>query len=337
MMGLVRNYRRHAWLVVYLFGASPAFCKSFRPQGHELLEELDRATWFAPYATSLRMSDMGYRNSTQARLSISANSLHDYVAGLRAAVTTPDPRYAEIGVVVDGEFRQLNANILQIENEYYSSVRPKPRDRTIRPIAALTRDGIEYLEIRTLDLNAADPVGLNQAQMRFLEALLLYCLLDESPPISASEQDEIDARDVQVAREGRRPGLQLPRSGRYVGLGEWGLGVLDHVEEIARLLDTEGTDYAMAVQVAREAFDDPDQTPSARLIADLRATGASFFEYGLELARSHRSYFLSLPASAEKDEFLVSAAANSLADTEALEARSDLPFEEYIDRQSAAS
>ena len=126
LMGVVRNYRRHAWLITYLFGASPALCKSFKPEGHELLTELDGGSWYAPFATSLRMSDLGYRNKTQGRLAISANSLEDYVAGLRAAVTTIEPRYADIGVVVNGEYRQLNANILQIENEYYSSIRPKP-------------------------------------------------------------------------------------------------------------------------------------------------------------------------------------------------------------------
>ena len=126
LMGLVRNYRRCAWLVTYLNGASPALCRSFRPEGHELLTELDSATWYAPYATSLRMSDLGYRNKTQGRLSIRANSLAEYLAGIRSAVTTLEPRYAAIGVVVDGEYRQLNANILQIENEYYSTIRPKP-------------------------------------------------------------------------------------------------------------------------------------------------------------------------------------------------------------------
>src|SRR5690606_18530177 len=126
MMGLVRNYRRAAWLPTYLFGASPALCKSFRPEGDPLLTELDRGTWHAPFATSLRMSGLGYRNKSQARLAISANSLEEYVAGLTAALTTPDPRYEAIGVEVDGDFRQLNANILQIENEYYSTIRPKP-------------------------------------------------------------------------------------------------------------------------------------------------------------------------------------------------------------------
>ena len=137
-MGLVRNYRRCAWLVTYLIGASPALCRSFRPDGHELLTELDSATWYAPYATSLRMSDLGYRNKTQGRLSIRANSLAEYLAGIRSAVTTEEPRYAAIGVVVDGEYRQLNANILQIENEYYSTIRPKPSKASkSRPLVAL--------------------------------------------------------------------------------------------------------------------------------------------------------------------------------------------------------
>ncbi|HET7132700.1 MAG TPA: glutamate--cysteine ligase, partial [Gammaproteobacteria bacterium] len=187
-MGLVRNYRRCSWLVTYLFGASPALNKSFRPEGHELLTELDPATWYSPFATSLRMSDLGYRNKTQGRLSISANSLADYVAGLTAAITTVEPRYSEIGVVVDGEYRQLNANLLQIENEYYSSIRPKPsKASSSRPAAALRTHGVEYVEVRTLDLSPRDPVGINQNELRFLETLLLYCLLADSPPIDAAE------------------------------------------------------------------------------------------------------------------------------------------------------
>jgi glutamate--cysteine ligase len=214
-MGLVRNYRRNAWLVTYLFGASPALCKSFRPEGHELLAELDRATWHAPFATSLRMSDLGYRNKTQGRLAISANSLDEYLAGLSAAVTTVEPRYAEIGVVVGGEYRQLNANILQIENEYYSAIRPKPSKASAeRPIVALGKLGVEYVEVRTLDLNPTDPVGINQGQMRFIEALLIFCLLADSPPIDAVEQQEIDRRDLAIAREGRRPGLKVAAGGR---------------------------------------------------------------------------------------------------------------------------
>ena len=52
-----------------------------------------------------------------------------------------EPRYAAIGVVVDGDYRQLNANILQIENEYYSTIRPKPSKASKhRPLVALGED-----------------------------------------------------------------------------------------------------------------------------------------------------------------------------------------------------
>lgn len=334
MMGLVRNYRRCAWLVVYLFGVSPALCKTFHPQPHELLEELDSATWYAPHSTSLRMSDIGYRNSGQARLAISANSLEEYVAGLKAAVTTEDPRYAAIGVSENGEFRQLNANVLQIENEYYSSVRPKPRDRSIRAVTALQRDGVEYVEVRTLDLSIADPVGVNQSQMRFLEALLIFCMLAPSPPISTEEQREIDARDVQVAREGRRPNLKIRVRGGAVALRAAGLETLDGVAAVAALLDGRGSDHTAAVTAARAALENPEATPSAKLIAELRGTGASFLEYGLEVARQHRDYFMALPVEPAKEDMLEAAAERSLAEARALEANDNVPFVEYLRRYS---
>ena len=331
LMGLVRNYRRHAWLVSYLFGASPALCKSFRPDGHELLTELDRGTWHAPFATSLRMSDLGYRNKTQARLAISANSLAEYVAALAAAVTTVEPRYEAFGVVVDGEWRQLNANILQIENEYYSSIRPKPSKTSHhRPLGALRLTGVEYVEVRTLDLNLTDPVGINQNQMRFLEALLLYCLLADSPPIDADEQSEIDRRDLVVAREGRRPGLELEQRGRARSIADWGLEVTASVAEIAAILDADGEGYVDAVELAQAALREPERTPSAALLRDLKAEHATFFEYALALAHGHREYFLGLGLGAEQERRLEDLAAESLAEVAVLERVPSPPFDAYL-------
>jgi glutamate--cysteine ligase len=280
------------------------------------------------------MSDIGYRNAGQARLGISPNSLEEYVAGLKAAVTTPDPRYAAIGVSKNGEFRQLNANVLQIENEYYSSVRPKPRDRSVRALVALQRDGVEYVEIRTLDLSISDPVGVNQSQMRFLEALSIFCLLDESPPIAPAEQKEIDARDVRVAREGRRPGLEIHVRGRSVGVREAGLAILRGVAETAALLDEDRSNHSAAVTAARIALENPAETPSAKLIKEMRDNSASFFEYALEVARQHRSYFVSLPLDRAKEDILEAEAARSLADAAMLEAKDDVAFVEYLRRYS---
>jgi glutamate--cysteine ligase len=329
-MGMVRNYRRCAWLVTYLYGASPALNRSFRPAGHELLVELDRATWYAPFATSLRMSDLGYQNKTQGRLSIRANSLAEYVAGMRSAVTTEEPSYAAIGVAVDGEYRQLNANILQIENEYYSTIRPKPSKASKhRPLAALAHDGIEYVEVRTLDLSA-DPVGMNQNELRFIEALLIYCLLADSPPISADEQAEVDARGLKVAREGRRPGLSFRDGGRERSLRERGLELIEGVRGVAELLDADAQGYVSAVESAAEGVRDPERTPSARLLAALKTEQASFFEYTLALARSHAAYFRDFRLQPEREQELENAARRSLTDAEALARQDSRSFEAFL-------
>ena len=328
-MGLVRNYRRCAWLVIYLFGESPAFCKSFRPEGHALLRELDAGTWFAPHATSLRMSDMGYRNKYQARLQISANSLGEYGAGLRSALTTADPHYQRIGVTVDGEFRQLNANVLQLENEYYSSVRPKPAPGRARAVAALERNGVEYVEIRSLDLNMGEPLGMSEAQMRFLETLLLYCLLADSPPIAQSEQQEIDASELAIARQGRKTGLTTTRLGRETRVADWALEFVDEIAPLAALLDDGGRTHSAALESCRNAIRDPDLTPSARLLAELKATGASFFEFALERAHRQRDHFLALPFDSNRAQDLADTASRSLAEASALEDASTESFDEF--------
>ena len=338
LMGLVRNYRRVGWLATYLFGASPALCKSFRPEGHELLTELDRATWHAPYATSLRMSSLGYRNKSQARLNISANSLGDYVAGLAAAVTTPEPRFEAIGVEVDGDFRQLNANLLQIENEYYTPIRPKPtKDTPSRVTVALRERGVEYVEIRTLDLSPADPVGVNQGQLRLLEALLLTCLLSPSPPLEAAEQAEIEARDLLVASEGRRPQLTVPHGGRERTLLDLGSEVLADVAETAALLDADGEGYVAAVETAQAALRDPELTPSALLLAELRRERLSFFQYVRGLAERHHEYFMALEPDPAAESRLAELAAASLEQARALEQAEQPPFAEYLRNELGAA
>jgi glutamate--cysteine ligase len=161
--GVLRNYRRYGWLILYLFGTSPAVSKSFFLGRTADLPSLDRDTAYEPFGTSLRMSDVGYRNKNQATVSVSVNSLDEYVRDLSRAISTPYPPYQQIGVKVDGEYRQLNANILQIENEYYSYIRPKRIARSgERPTKALHRAGVEYVEVRALDVSAFDPVGVNQ-------------------------------------------------------------------------------------------------------------------------------------------------------------------------------
>jgi glutamate--cysteine ligase len=337
-LSAVRNVRRLDWLLLYLFGASPALCKSF-VQGRESgLDELDSATLYGPWATSLRMSDLGYRNDAQANLVVSANSLDEYVRDLSAATRLPRAEYARIGVKVDGEYRQLNANQLQIENEFYSTIRPK---RVIepgeRPTAALRRGGVQYIELRALDISPSDPVGLNQRQLRFLEVFLIYCLLLDSPPIAIAEQERIDRNHGLVARRGREPGLQLLRGEGSVSLQNWGIAICNEMVAVARLLDPDGKQgHVEAVRHHARAIEDPSQTPSAALIAELRDRQQSLANYGLDLARRTREYFLSLGMDLNQHrEALATEARESLLRQAQIEAGDVLDFDDYLARYLA--
>ena len=273
---LLRNYRRHGWLVLYLFGVSPVVCKSFLRGREHHLQDLAPGTAYEPYATSLRMSDIGYSNRNQSGLTVSVNSLEEYVRDLSRATSTPHPPYAALGVKRDGEYRQLNANILQIENEYYSFIRPKRvASSGERPTHALRRAGVEYVEVRALDVSAFDPVGVNQNKLRFLEAFLALCLLKDSPPIADAEQRSLDQNHLTVARRGREPGLALWRDGHGVPMRQWARELLDSMRGICEILDRgdPAGPYGLALEIQAAKIEDVARTPSARMMTELAATG----------------------------------------------------------------
>lgn len=336
-LGVVRNVRRIDWLILYLFGASPAVCKSFLRGSDGGLEELDSGTYFGRYATSLRMSDLGYQNTNQAALHVSANSLQGYIRDLSKATATPNPEYQKIGVKVDGVYRQLNANQLQIENEFYSTIRPKRViDPGERPTAALQRGGIEYVEFRALDLSPFDPIGISHSQQLFLEAFLIYCLVNPSPEIDDTERWGIKTNHLDVARRGREPGLKLVRGNREVTLTDWARHIVAEMQPLCAMLDEgasgEGAGYLAAHAEAAAAVEDAGQTYSGRLLDVQRETGESFADFGLQLARNYRDYFRGLGDDfnrhfAELDQ----ESTDSLQRQKAIEAEDTLSLDEYIE------
>ena len=339
--GLVRNVQRHGWLVPWLFGASPAFDKSFFT-GREALaarfQERGAATLSLPYATSLRMSDIGYRNDSQSGLDIAFDSLDAYVASLVKAIRTPVPAYEKIGVKVDGEYRQLNANILQISNEYYSPIRPKQVARSGEsPTTALKLRGIRYIELRSLDLGPAHPLGLGLAHLRFLELFALCCLLRPSPPLSSEEKAEADRNALEVARQGRAPGLLLRQGGKDVALRQWARELGEDLRALAGILDDGEPEPAYQASLAPlwAALDDPETTPSARILAETRETGESFQAHALRLSGRHAESFRARPADAEQAAALARAAAKSLDEQRRTESGDTLGFDEFLARYFA--
>ncbi len=334
---LLRNYRRHGWIVLYLFGNSPALCSSFLQGRHvDGLQELMPGTLYAPYATSLRMSDLGYRNKSQAGVNVSVNSLDHYVRDLTRAISTPHPPYQQIGVKVDGEYRQLNANVLQIENEYYSFIRPKRVTLSgERPTKALLRGGVQYVEMRSLDVSAFDPVGVNQNKLRFLEAFATYCAIADERPIEDAEQGELDGNHARVAREGRAPGLRLRRQGRDVALKDWANEIIDGMRGVCELLDEGDAQrpYSTALEIQAAKVGNVALTPSARTLAEMRTNEESFFDLALRMSRLHKAYFLDLysPNERRQDEFAAQAQ-QSLEAQARLESENVTPFDVYLQK-----
>jgi len=335
-MAMIRNLQRVGWLVPYLFGASPAVCGSF-VQGRETdLVPFDDHTLHYPYATSLRLGDIGYQNKQEEGTGLKANydSLDSYIRSLTWAIETPCPQYETIGVKVGGRYEQLNANVLQIENEYYSTVRPKQLiDWLEKPTLALRRRGVRYVELRSLDVNIFEPEGVGMEQLRFLETLMLYCLLQDSPRIAASERRAIDANQILAAHRGREPGLVLNRDGDPVALRRWAGEILDDMESVAELLDGgTGGSRGQVLALQRAKVEDPDQTPSARLLRQMRERGEGFFEFSYRVSSEHRAGFKARSLSPKRQALFARLAAESEARQEQIEAADDVDFDTFLAR-----
>ncbi|MDO8457399.1 MAG: glutamate--cysteine ligase [Burkholderiaceae bacterium] len=335
--GLIRNFLRFGWLIPYLFGASPAICESFLQGRKSDLEQLipgTSGTLYGRYATSLRMSDLGYQNRAQDKLHVSFNSLLEYTTALESAIRTPDPFYEEMGVKskVDGHWQQLSANLLQVENEFYAGIRPKRIGKHgERPAKALQTYGVEYVEVRLFDLNPMVDIGITPEQSTFADVLLMMCLFRESPPITSREQSENDENKRRIVNRGRQPDLHLLVHNREQPFRPIAHELFDDMAPFARMLDAAygGERYTTTMQSLRQRIDNPDLTPSAQVLAAAKAQGG-YFKYAKHMAEQHHANLLAEPLDAATTEKFVASVQVSLAEQKALEAQDQGSFEGFV-------
>jgi len=338
---LTRNILRFGWLIPYLFGASPAVCGSFFGSKNipEAMARLGKNTYFEPYATSLRMGDIGYQNNRDESTTVNANynSVDEYVAFLKDAVATPFSRYEQLGLKdADGEYQQLNTNLLQIENEHYSSIRPKQITKTLEmPALALQRRGVRYVELRSLDVNAYEPLGIDNTQLRFLESFMLFCMFCDSPPLDAAEQLQCRNNLIAVAHRGRDPDLKLERGSEAVLLRTWGSEILDQVGELCDLLDEPGEPklYCNALSQQLQKVYDPINTPSGKMLKELQDNDEDFFLFAMRMSEQHKKN--TAPLTAAMQQQFEELAAQSLAQQKEIEANDTQNFQEFLDHYHA--
>lgn len=339
-LALIRNFTRYSWLLMYLFGASPAVSREFLGDLPHSLEEFDADTLYLPWATSLRMSDLGYQNKAQSELQLCYNDLETFLQRMYAAVTTPWPAYERMGTKQRGEWIQLNTNVLQIENEYYSSIRPKrTTNRGERPATALSERGVEYIEVRCLDLDPWSPVGIRAETCRFIDAFLLFCATEESPFFAGNGHCPISRSNFNlVVREGRKPGLLLKRNDSEISLRDWSEELIARIRPYADMLDQAAGHkrHAAALDSQLQKIRNSELTPSARLLHAMRDQGATLHSYMLQLSAEHHDTLVHGPFNDELLQRYADEAAASLREQQEIEAADTMSFDEYVARFEAA-
>jgi len=338
-IALIRNFTRYAWLLMYLFGAAPALDRRFL-DGNGGLETFDADTLYLPYATSLRMSDLGYQSEAQSQLKLCYNDLDTFLGRIYGAVTQPWPEYEAIGTHRDGEWIQLNTNVLQIENEYYSIIRPKrATGRCERPVTAMAERGVQYIEVRCLDIDPHEAIGVAAHTSRFVDAFLLYCATADSPLFPANGYcTRSEDNFATIVKAGRTPGLMLDRDGVSISREAWATELLAGIAACADVLDRAygGEHYAQAVAAQHVKVDNPDATPSARVLAGMRESGLSFNAYTLAQSQAHADTLRQTPLSGALLAEYEAGVAASIEAQRALEANDDIDFDTYVARYREA-
>ncbi len=328
---LIRNFRRHAWLLLYLYGASPAVCSCFVEGRVHHLQALERGTYYLPHATSLRMGPLGYQSDAQSSIAVSYNNLQSYAQSLVAALTEPYPPYAAIGIHDGDQYRQLSTSLLQIENEFYGTIRPKRRINTgERPLHALNERGVEYVEVRCMDLNPFSSIGITDETIRFLDVFLLHCLLKDSPDDSMDEIIANARNQHSVAERGRDPDLRLIRGIDNIAVAEWGGEIIGECEGIASALDEANSTsaYRDALDNAARGLRDSSDTLSARMLAEMASShDNSYFRFILARSQAYREQLLEQPLSDLLAARFARTAQDSLTRQREIEATDSMPFE----------
>jgi glutamate--cysteine ligase len=332
---LIRNYRRFCWIIPYLYGASPAICGSFI-KGKETnfpFKKLGLGTYYLPYATSLRMSDLGYTNSAQSGLNICYNQLDSYIASLRSAINQPSKPYQKYAGKKDGQYQQLNANVLQIENELYSPIRPKqPTVSLEKPSEALDKRGVSYIEVRALDVNPFSPIGIEENQFYFLDVFLLYCVTNPSAFMDEQQYHETEVNLSAVVDHGRDPELMLLNEQQSIGLSTWALQLFSDMQEVALVLDQANgtTNYSSALQLEKQKIIDPSLTPSAKVLQRLISQQCDNGTFGLALAEDYKKQLIDSEYEFMNADELAEHARLSIEKQRVIEQQDNISFDDFL-------
>jgi len=278
-------------------------------------KKLGNQTLYAPWATSIRMSHLGYYSRIQNQHAISFNDLKSYLKEMHYALSTSKQEYQNIPL-------QLNSHLLQIENEHYSRIRPKALPQKGKtPLQSIENRGIEYVEVRTIDLDPYHPIGMSREHLYFHHLFLVYCLFKPSPKLHKNAQVRLTCDQDLVALKGRQKGLMLTEGKSLQSVGG---KILQDMEQLAHFLG-----YEKTLDKQKEKVKNPDCSPSAEILRDMKRDGMQ--KMGIKLAKSHKKALLTNSPTPKQLAVFKNDVQTSLIEKKRLETASKVLVEGYED------
>lgn len=338
-LNLIRNYYRFGWIIPYLFGASPAVSSFFlknKNQKYEFKKNQENI-FYLPWATSLRLSNIRSTNQKIIDLNIMFNDLESYLQSLKNAIEKPSEEFINIGLKdKKGNFKQLNTNILQMENELYTQIRPKRNKKYGETlIDALKNRGIEYVEIRSLDINPFSSVGISKNQILLLDLFLIWCALIDAPKMNKTNFLLSTENWEKIIFEGRKPNQTIYINNNYEKktLVEISEIIFKDLNKIALILDNINNNslYQKVCQKIILFFKKPELTYSAQFLKyfipkDIKKSG-------LYLANKYHKKFINRLYSNTHKKILEEEVLISHEKQKKIEKEDILSFEDYMNNK----
>jgi len=256
-----RNFFKYRWILIYLFGANPGIHGTYSKKCVDLLDEVAPDSFSYPTGNSFRNGMCGYKNNEV--FNISYNSRKKYAEDIKKLVSQ--------GKLIS-------------EKEYYSPIRLKAKDNK-NLLRSIEEDGIEYLEVRLLDLNPTVKTGISIDQLYFVHLFLLFCLFTDEDKLTAQDTWEGNKNHDLVAHYGRKVDLELFSNGKFKLLKDLGIEIISKIEKIVEDLEISNLNYTNTLREALEAFYNTDLLISSKVEHGIREKG--FIDFNLDLAKKY--------------------------------------------------
>ncbi|WP_415285562.1 bifunctional glutamate--cysteine ligase GshA/glutathione synthetase GshB [Clostridium perfringens] len=262
---MARNFQKYHWLLIYLTGASPVFHESYIDEIKKEGEKLGEDSYYIKDDTSLRNSSYGYKNKKDYY--VSYNSIEEYASDAK-------------NLVKDKEIQSIK--------EYYNHIRLKSLGSEDM-LESLLNKGIDYLEVRLLDLDPLSIQGVSKETLYLVHLFMIYTLLKENKEITYKDQEEFFKNHDMVALKGRNEEAVIYENGVPVLLKDKGREILSEMGEIVEILFSNNEEFKNVIKRALEKINNPHDTISEKLIKDIKEEG--YINFHMRLAKNYLNNF----------------------------------------------